>query len=119
LLAAVPQRNGLVREAGRTAGSLRLTAPLRPSALRAFLAKAPVEKSFDLDALGVWTWDHLDGRTSVGALIQRFAADHRVNLREAEVALLAFLKTLTQRNLIALTGPKVKYEGGKTRRKRR
>jgi hypothetical protein len=119
LLAALPQRNTLAHESARTPTSLRLTAPLRPSGFRAFLSKAPTEKSFDLDQLGLWTWDHLDGRTTIAALIQNFATAHRLNLREAEVSLLAFLKTLTQRNLIALTAPKINHDATTARRKRK
>jgi len=44
----------------------------------------------------------VDGTRSVEGLIEHFAAEKRVNIREAEVAVLAFLKTLVQRNLVAL-----------------
>src|ERR1035437_332598 len=108
LLAAIPVQNRLVRVALRDKG-LRLTAPLKPNALRKIFASrnSPTtpEKSFDLDDLGAWLWNHLDGKNSVEAIIHQFAADHRVNLRESEVAIVAFLKTLTQRNLIALVAP--------------
>jgi len=110
LLAAVVLRNELVREV-EIAGGLRLTAPLRESAMRrAFagknVASAPREKSFELDDLGTWVWRQLDGRQTVEGLIGAFAGHFRVNLREAEVAVLAFLKTLTQRNLVGLVAPR-------------
>ena len=111
LLAAIPVRNHLVRAIALDNG-LRLTAPLKPNALRKIFAPrnspAMPEKSFDLDDLGAWLWNHLDGKNSVEALIHQFAADHRVNLRESEVSIVAFLKTLTQRDLVALVAPPVK-----------
>jgi len=49
-----------------------------------------------------FVWRHADGTRTVEALITTFAEHHQLSLREAEVPVLAFLKTLTQRNLIAL-----------------
>jgi hypothetical protein len=108
LLAAIPLRNELVREKPTSAG-LRLTAPLRPSTLRRVFVPsnaATPEKSFELDDLGAWVWHALDGVRSVEQLIHAFADHHRVNLREAEVSVIAFLKTLAQRNLIGLVAPR-------------
>jgi hypothetical protein len=107
LLAAVAVRNPLVREASRAGGDagsfvLRLSAPLRPSRLREILGRRPLEKSFDLDELGAFVWNAIDGKRSVESLIRHFAEAHRVTLREADVAVIAFLKTLTERNLVAL-----------------
>jgi hypothetical protein len=107
LLAAIPVRNEQVREKPIDSG-LRLTAPLRPSTLRRIFVPrdaAIPEKSFELDDLGAWVWRALDGRRNVEQLIRAFADHHRLNLREAEVAVLAFLKTLAQRNLIGLVAP--------------
>ncbi|HEY4328552.1 MAG TPA: PqqD family protein [Phycisphaerae bacterium] len=108
LLGAVPVRNPVVRESRREGDEagvmvLRLTAPLVPSRLRGLIGgKKMAEKSFDLDALGAFVWESLDGRRNVEELIEYFAAEKRVNVREAEVAVLAFLKMLAQRNLLAL-----------------
>jgi hypothetical protein len=104
LLASIPIHNHLVRATPHESG-LRLIAPLKPSSLRRIFSPArstTPEKSFDLDDLGAWVWNHLDGKADIEALITSFAAEHRVNLRESEIAILHFLKTLTQRNLIAL-----------------
>jgi hypothetical protein len=110
LLAAVPVRNELAKESprGRQGAKLgdvvlRLTAPMKQSRWRAVLSSGTrAGKSFDLDELGAFVWQSLDGRRTVEAVIARFAKEKRVNPREAEVAVLAFLKTLTQRGLVAL-----------------
>jgi len=101
-MAAIVTRNQLVRET-KTAGGLRLTAPLRSHPLKS-LAPAK-EKSFDLDDLGAFVWHAIDNRRSVEDLIRHFAKQKTVNLREAEVAVTAFLSTLAKRNLIALAVP--------------
>ncbi|HVT83058.1 MAG TPA: PqqD family protein [Phycisphaerae bacterium] len=104
LLAGVPVRNPVVREAVRGSRSelLRLSAPLRPSRLREMLGARPSEKSFELDELGTFVWRALDGKRTVEALIRHFAAEKQVSIRESEVVVLAFLRTLAERNLIAL-----------------
>ncbi len=100
LLAAIPLKNPAVRETVLTpksnhlgASTLRLTAPL---------AHANRKKSFDLDELGAFVWQSADGTKSVEHLIRHFAEEKRITLRESEVAVLSFLKTLTRKNLLAL-----------------
>src|SRR4051794_25804043 len=106
LLSSIPIKNALVREKQMNKKNLRLTAPLKPSRLHAFISKSPTEKSFDLDDLGQDVWSRLDHQQTIEHLIQSFAEDHHLNLREAEVSILLFLNTLAKRNLIALLTPK-------------
>ncbi len=77
---------------------------LRGAKLRRVLAgsRPSARKTFELDALGVFVWQAIDNRKTVEQLIRHFAREKRVALREAEVSILAFLKMLTQRGLIAL-----------------
>ena len=105
LLAGIPVKNSLVRETRGSGGQqppLRLTAPLKESGLARALGRNATKKSFDLDELGAFVWDSADGRRTVEGVIRHFAAEKRVNVREAEVAVLAFLKMLAKRNLLAL-----------------
>jgi hypothetical protein len=120
LLRATPRRNKLVRESPVTpdekaatknplgATVLRLTAPLAQTRWQAVLAsssrKGPArrEKSFDLDELGAFVWHSIDGTRTVEDVITHFAREKRLNLREAEVAVLTFLQTLTRRGLVGL-----------------
>lgn len=51
-------------------------------------------------------WATVDGKSSVEQIIVGFSRAHRLNLREAEISVMAFLRTLMQRNLIALTTDK-------------
>lgn len=104
LLSAVVVRNELVREHA-LADRVRLIAPVERTGLGRVFGGGAVEKRFDLDALGTWVWQHVDGVQTVEALIEAFAAGQRVNLREAEVAVTAFLKMLVKRGLVALVVP--------------
>lgn len=104
-LAAIPVRNPKIRERDLGGGTLRLTGPLRRGRLSSYLGIGSREKSFDLDPLGADVWHSCDGTTNIETLIRTFADRHRLNIREAEVAVQTFLNTLLQRNLIALVGP--------------
>ena len=57
-------------------------------------------KTFELDIIGKQVWDACDGETSIRAIIERIAGDHRLNQREAEVSTVAFLTTLARKGLI-------------------
>ena len=103
LLDAVPVRNPLVRERAG-GGPVRLTAPLRATLLKRMFGSKHGEKSFDLDELGAAVWKLCDGRRTVEEIISAFAQERRVNVREAQVAVVEFLRMLLRRNLIAMGG---------------
>lgn len=102
LLAAVPVRNELITETRSDRGALRLKAPLRQTLLGKMFGASARDKSFELDELGAWVWSRIDGRRDVERIIKEFSQAQRVNLREAEVAVLAFLRMLLQRGIVAL-----------------
>ena len=85
-------------------GGGRLVVPLKPGRVGGWLFRLPAgsTKTFELDAIGVFVWRSIDGRTSVRDLIRALADRHRLTLREAEVPTLAFLKTLIAKGLIAM-----------------
>lgn len=85
-------------------GRWRLTVPVSPKAWMTFLVRRPVglTKTFELDDIGKAVWDACDGDTSVRAVITELAARYSLNLREIEVATLAFLKTLVQKGLVGI-----------------
>ena len=60
------------------------------------------EKKIQLDELGTTVWDMIDGDRSVQQIIEEFSAKYRVHLKEAEVAVTSFIKTLGKRELIGL-----------------
>ena len=60
------------------------------------------EKKIQLDELGTIVWDMIDGNRSVQQIIEEFSEKYRVHLKEAEVAVTSFIKTLGKRELIGL-----------------
>ncbi len=105
LLEAVPRRVPDAKERVVGGGAIEVSIPVRRSRLGRWLAMGddrPVVRRFELDALGASVWRMMDGRTSVRAMIERFAETHQLNLREAEVAMLTYLRTLAARGMMAL-----------------
>ena len=87
-------------------GSARVTVPLRPGAFgRLFRLPAGSTKTFELDALGLFVWDRIDGRTSVKRIVGELAREWRLDPRAAEVSTLAFLHTLIRRGLVGAKPP--------------
>ncbi len=85
-------------------GALRLTAPLPRRGLHAWLAKiarSPQHITVELDAVGAWTVEHLDGR-SLERLADDLARQFKLSPREARVALGQFVQSLVARRLVRL-----------------
>lgn len=107
LLAAVPVVNRAVRveDHGQV---VRLYVPIR----KRWWMRGPVswalpmrdEKAMQLDKLGAEVWRACDGVRDVEAVVERFAAAHKLRFAEARVSVMEFLKMLMQRNLVVLVG---------------
>lgn len=95
-------------------GQWRLTVPYKPVGWAARFLRVPqdVTKTFELDDLGKHVWDSCDGNTSVRQVIRSLASRYHLNEREAEVATLAFLRTLMRKGLIGI--PAKDAEDGQT-----
>ena len=119
LLSAVPVRNDLVQEGPVENGKMKLTAPLTKTFMKKFFGSKAMQKAFEIDELGAEVWRSCNGRNTVEAIITAFARQHQVNIREAEVAVSAFLKTLIKRNLVALVGTREAASGRRVRKNRR
>ncbi len=103
-LAAKPLRLSDAEPREHAPGQWRLTVPLKPAGWAARFLRVPanVTKTFELDELGKLVWDACDGRTSVRQVIRKLAGRYHLNEREAEVATLAFLRTLMRKGLIGI-----------------
>ena len=82
----------------------RLTVPVRPPRIGKWVFKLPEgsTKTFEFDAVGVFVWDNVDGRTSVQQIIKRLAKRYDLNLREAQVPTVKFLEMLIKKGLIGI-----------------
>lgn len=102
LLAARPSRAPEAKVEPAADGGLRVSVP----SPKYWFFKMPEgsTKTFELDEIGRWVWDQCDGRTTVLRMIESLAKQHKLNLREAEVATLTFLQMLSAKRLIGVMG---------------
>jgi hypothetical protein len=107
-LAAIPMINTEVTIKKCKNGELLLTYPiiLRPWLLKLFqrLGKtaSPTYRKLQLDILGASVWSFIDGKRTVGGVIEKFAQAHRLHPKEAEVSVTQFLRSLGQRGIIGM-----------------
>ncbi len=89
----------------------KVTVPLRPDAFgfvgRLLRLPPGASKTFELDAVGLFVWDRVDGQTSVREIARKLAAEYQLDVRVAEVSTAQFLKTLLRRGLIGMPMPKL------------
>jgi hypothetical protein len=58
----------------------------------------------ELDDLGLEVLNLCNGRNTVESIIEKFAADHKLSFREAQLSVTQFLRLLTERGLVAVVG---------------
>jgi hypothetical protein len=85
-------------------GGGMLKVPLRPSKVGrwVFSMKQESTKTYEFDAIGVFVWDNIDGKTSVQQIIKRLSKRYDLNLREAQVPTVKFLEMLIKRGLVGV-----------------
>lgn len=108
-LNCIPVKNIQARESRGETGQVLLSYPVetRPwiaGWIRRFggAADGVRLKKLQLDELGTEVWDLLDGKRTVGQVIQSFTAMQRLHPKEANVAVTIFLRELGKRGLIGL-----------------
>jgi hypothetical protein len=107
VLNTTPTQNSAVRVEKTSAGVLLFVPVARPAWLRALSLALPLrrEKGFALDQLGQEVWLACDGSRSFGTIVDDFAQRHQLRFHEARAMVAQFLRTLTERNLVALLVP--------------
>lgn len=108
-LNCTPVRNIRAEETRMKGGEARIAYPaqMRPmiaGVIRYFGGRTDRTyiKKLQLDALGTQVWDLIDGKLTVRQIVRRFADDHRLHAREAEVSVTAFLHELGKRGIIGM-----------------
>ena len=85
------------------AASLRLIVPRRQDRLGRLLGRVlpmPSRKTIELDEFGAEIWEMCDGVHSVEQLVAHTCRKYKLNRRQGEVSVIAFMKMLAQRRLI-------------------
>jgi hypothetical protein len=108
-LACIPVKSAAIHAARTPEGLTRLSYPLILKPWIAELARrfgstpaAPPSRQLELDELGSLTWDLIDGKRSVRAIIRRFSVQSRVHPKEAETAVTRFLRELGRRGIVGM-----------------
>ncbi len=104
VLRLYPLRNAAVRSEQNEDGVYILIVPLQPRGLFGWFSrifKLPREHRIELDEIGSVVWALCDGQHQVDAIVQRLVQQFKLERREAEYSLFAFLNTLSRRGFIA------------------
>ncbi|MBA4387228.1 MAG: hypothetical protein C0404_04560 [Verrucomicrobia bacterium] len=102
-LAGVPVVNSGVSSEKDAAGKMVVTVRTpRGSGWLARFQPPVIERKVRLDDLGGFVMDLVDGRRTVLAIIDRFQQEFRTNRRETELSVVAFVKSLVQRNVVSI-----------------
>ena len=89
-------------------GGQRITVKIDPPRMARLVLriKGPIGRKFEFDAFGMDVLDMCDGQKTVRYITSRFAKRHHLNQHEAQRAVTAFLRTLTQKGVVSLLAPK-------------
>ncbi len=61
-----------------------------------------IEQRVELDEMGAFVFQRIDGERNVAQIIEEFVRFYRVNRREAELSTVAFLRKLAQKRLVSI-----------------
>ncbi len=108
---AIPVRNPEV-SCSREGNIVTVQGPLaRPNLLLRMASKSsgkPLVKSYELEEVGSFVWDLIDGKLTFDALSKELRIRYKMNKAEADASLGAFLQMLVQRGLIVMAAKKTK-----------
>lgn len=109
-LACIPVKNPEAVENRNESGDVLLTYPVHTRPFFSFVrrlfpagaAGQGLSRKLQLDGLGTFVWELMDGKKSVEKIIQTFARARKLEKRESEVAVTQFIKELGKRGLVGL-----------------
>ena len=79
--------------------------------------KLPEHKRIELDQIGSDVWELCDGTRNVEAIAKRISEIYKLNKRQAQTSVTAYLKMLADRRLIGLKSTKIAAESPRRRGK--
>ena len=93
---------GVTLEEGEDGRVTAVVTSRRPAGFWARFMSRTMTRRVRLDEIGTYVIRQIDGTRTVKELVAEFASRYRVNRREAELCMADFLKSLAQRNIIAI-----------------
>ena len=108
--------NSILRTRENEGGTITLVIPFHaPDWIRRLAGRVGSgegERTVELDEIGSFVWGMCDGKTAVREMIQRLADRYKLNRKEAEAAVTAFLRTLATKGLVMIVVRKEANEAG-------
>jgi len=104
-LASVPVRNQAIETEETEDGEVRLIIPLRQTWWARVLARVfyvPKTRRIALDEVGSFVWGLCDGKHNIRQIIQALCQRYRLHRKEAEVSVVAYLRQLARKGIIAI-----------------
>ena len=123
MLSLCPVRNPVItwethgqEDGDASTAGIVLTVPRREDGWGKWLARwlhVPTGKRIELDEFGAQVWGMCDGTHTVEQLVKYTCEIYRLNRRQGEISVVAFMRMLTQRRLVGfLTKEKGVTHGG-------
>ena len=108
ILKAVPYANESMELTPAENGGALAVVPMRKPKMLipplSWLVPFSSNRRVQLDKLGASVLKMCNGKYTVEGIIDRFSADHKLTFREAQLAVIQFLKQLSVRGLVAVVG---------------
>lgn len=108
-LSCIPEKSIHVEEIFQGTDSLVLSyqASYRPLLLKVRklagrTGSTTFTRKVELDLLGIHVWNLIDGKNDVLSIICKFAEIHKLDMKEAEVSVTLFLRSLGKKGLIGM-----------------
>lgn len=103
MLSSKPARNEALEWEKTDDGEVQVSVTRQESWRVRLLSKVfyiPKKRKITLDEVGSEVWQMCNGRTTVAQMIEELSGKYQLNRKEAEVSLLAYLKTLAQKRFV-------------------
>lgn len=105
-MAGIPVRHPDMTLQRTASGGMLITARFpRGKGWLSRFAPPVLEHRVELDDLGAFVMEHIDGHRSVEQIVGAFTDRFRLNRREAELCTVDFIRKLAQKRLIAIVIP--------------
>ena len=117
---ALPLRNQLVEWESDDKGEIALTIPQNHKAWLRIIAhvfRLPDKRVIVLDDVGSYVWELCDGKKSLSQISKQVSDKYNLTVKEAEMSLIEYLRTLGKRGIIGFAIPKSMEKSIKKRKK--
>jgi hypothetical protein len=113
LLASRPVLNQAVKWYLNDEDVIQIDIPRRETWWISLLSKViytPQKRTIALDEVGTSVWQMIEEHKTVNNMIKQLAKEFKLNRREAEASLIAYLRTLAKKKLVGFEVPRSRLE---------